>query len=152
MQTPELKPFARLRVLVESPQEVGPTQRGGRRLIPITGGTVEGNGWRARVLPGGADHQLILTPRLVELEARYVLETDSGELIYVHNRAIRVATPDVTAKLVRDEPVDPALIYFRCTPSFETASPALQWITERLFIGTGIRRPDAVELAIFEVG
>lgn len=148
---PRLKHFARLRVTVEKPQEVGETQRGRRRLIPITGGTVEGHGWAGRVLAGGADYQLILTPRITELDARYTLQTDDGDLIYVHNSAIRVATPEVTEKLARNEPVDPSLIYFRCTPVFETASESLSWINERLFVGTGVRRPDAVEMELYEI-
>lgn len=148
---PSLKRFADLRIEVEKPQEVGRTQHGLRRLIPILGGRVEGDGWSGRVLPGGADFQLVVTPRMAELDARYTLETDGGDLIYVCNRAIRVADEETTARLVRGEAVDPSLIYFRCSPSFETASPSLKWICERLFIGTGIRRPDEVELALFEV-
>ncbi|SEG66805.1 DUF3237 domain-containing protein [Marinobacterium lutimaris] len=148
---PELKHFAELKIQVDQPQEVGKAQHGQRRLIPILGGSVKGDGWTGRVLAGGADHQLILTPRMADLDARYVIETDAGDHIYVHNRAIRVAAPEVTDRLIRGEPVDPAEIYFRCTPWFETTSPALSWITERLFIGTGIRRPEEVELQLFEV-
>lgn len=149
LPTPPLEWFANLSVSVAPPQEVGQTVHGVRRLIPITGGQVAGQGWTARVLPGGADFQLIVSPRMAELDARYTLETDAGELIFVQNRAIRVATPEMTAKLVRGEPVAPELIYFRCCPSFETASPALAWITERLFVGTGARRPDKVEMSFF---
>ena len=122
-----------------------------RRVIPILGGEVTGQGWTARVLPGGADFQLIVTPRLAELDARYTLETDAGDLIFVQNRAIRVAEPELTQRLIRGEPVDPALIYFRCSPRFETASSALGWISERLFIGTGARHPDRVEMRFFTV-
>jgi hypothetical protein len=80
---PPLKFFADLRVQVGAPQEVGQTAHGLRRLIPIVGGTAQGDGWSARVLPGGADFQLIVNARLAELDARYVLETDGGDLIYV---------------------------------------------------------------------
>ena len=149
--TPSLEFFADLSVNVDPPQEVGQTVHGIRRLIPIVSGQVRGQGWSARVLPGGADFQLIVSPRMAELDARYTLETDAGDRIFVQNRAIRVAEPEVTARLVRGEPVDPALIYFRCSPSFETSSPRLSWITERLFIGTGVRHPDRVELRIFTV-
>jgi len=86
---------------------------------------------------------------MAELDARYTLEADGGDLIFVQNRAMRVAAPELTAKLVRGEPVDPALIYFRCSPSFETASAALGWINERMFVGTGARRPDRVEMSFF---
>ncbi len=148
---PSLEFFAELSVRVGTPQEVGATVHGQRRLIPILGGEARGAGWTARVLPGGADYQLIVSPRLAELDARYVLETDAGDLIYVCNRALRAAAPEVTARLLRGEPVDPALVYFRCNPSFETASPALGWITERLFVGTGVRRPERVEMQFFTV-
>ena len=149
LPAPQLEWFANLSVNVSAPHEVGQTVHGLRRLIPIIGGEVEGNGWTARVLPGGADFQLVVTPRMAELDARYTLETDGGDLIFVQNRAIRVAAPELTAKLVRGEPVDPTQIYFRCSPSFETASASLSWITERMFIGTGARRPDRVEMSFF---
>jgi hypothetical protein len=136
---------------VDKPQEVGQTHHGVRRLIPILGGQVQGDGWTARVLHGGADFQLILNPRMAELDARYMLETDGGDLIFVQNHAVRTAAPEVMAKLIRGEPVPPEAVYFRCTPSFETASAALGWITERLFVGTGARHPDQVVMRFFEV-
>ncbi|HKB55237.1 MAG TPA: DUF3237 domain-containing protein [Ramlibacter sp.] len=151
LPTPTLKFFADLSVQVAHPQEVGKAPRGVRRLIPIVGGDVVGDGWRARVLPGGADFQLIVTDTLAELDARYTLEADGGDLIYVRNRAIRSAAPDVMARLVRGEQVDPSLVYFRCCPGFETASPALRWINERLFVGTGARDPDRVLMRFFEI-
>lgn len=147
--TPALQPFADLSVQVATPQEVGDTVHGRRRVIPILGGEVRGEGWSARVLPGGADFQLIVSPRMAELDARYVLETDGGELIFVQNQALRVADPEITARLVRGESVDPARVYFRCAPRFETASKHLGWITERMFVGAGIRRPDRVEMRFF---
>jgi hypothetical protein len=151
LSAPDLEFFAELSVDVGVPQEVGLTVHGQRRLIPILGGAARGDGWTARVLPGGADYQLIVSPRLAELDARYVLETDAGDLIYVQNRALRAAAPEVTARLLRGEPVDPTQVYFRCSPSFETASPALGWIAERLFIGSGVRRPERVEMQFFTV-
>ena len=151
LPTPELKFFADLSVEVAKPIEVGQTVHGKRRLIPILGGMVRGNGWTARVLPGGADFQLIVTDQMAELDARYALETDAGDVIYVENHAIRTASPEVMAKLVKGEVVNPESVYFRCTPRFETAAPALSWISERLFIGTGARHPDRVVMRFFEV-
>jgi len=151
LPVPELKFFADLSVQVDKPQEVGQTHHGVRRLIPILGGQVQGHGWTARVLPGGADFQLIVNDRMAELDARYVIEADGGDLIYVQNRAVRTAAPEVMARLVRGEPVDAASVYFRCSPSFETASASLGWITERLFVGTGARHPDRVVMRFFEL-
>ena len=146
---PQLQFFAALAVEVGAPIEVGRTLRGLRRMIPITGGQARGDGWTARVLPGGADYQLVVGETLAELQAHYVLETDGGDRIYVRNQAIRHAPPEVTAKLLRGEPVDPAQVYFRCVPSLETGSRALSWINERLFVGSGVRRPQQVEMTFF---
>lgn len=151
LPTPALNFFADLSVEVDKPQEVGQTHHGVRRLIPILGGQVQGQGWTARVLPGGADFQLIVNERMAELDARYTIETDGGDLIFVQNRAVRTAPPEVMARLVRGEPVPPESVYFRCSPSFETASASLAWITERLFVGTGARHPDRVVMRFFEV-
>ena len=95
LPTPELKFFADLSVQGDKPQEVGTTVHGQRRVIPILGGEVHGNGWTARVLRGGADFQMIVNQSLAELDARYVLETDAGDLIFVQNRAVRTAPPEV---------------------------------------------------------
>jgi hypothetical protein len=36
-------------------------------------------------------------------------------------------------------------------PTFEVSSPALAWLTESLFVGTGARFPDRVEMRFFRV-
>ncbi|MCO5101370.1 MAG: DUF3237 domain-containing protein [Burkholderiaceae bacterium] len=156
---PDLRPCLRLDVEVGAPVEVGASASsfgyGHRRVIPITGGRVQcehvGGTWKGRVLPGGADFQRIVGDRAACLEARYVIETDAGDRIYVENHALRSGSADDIGRLARGEPVDPARIYFRCIPRFETASPSLAWMMERLFVGTGARRPDRVELRVFEV-
>ncbi|WP_338041505.1 DUF3237 family protein [Marinomonas foliarum] len=57
----------------------------------------------------------------------------------------------MTQKIKDGELVDPKDVYFRSVPKFETSSERFQWITERVFIGVGIRKPTLVELQIFEV-
>lgn len=151
LPTPQLKWFADLAVDVASPQEVGLTVHGRRRLIPIVGGRAHGEGWQARILSGGADFQLIVNERMAELDARYTLELDGGELIYVQNRAVRAGAAEDMQRLARGEAVDPSLIYFRCSPSFETASPRFAWLSERIFVGTGMRLPSQVKMRFFEV-
>jgi hypothetical protein len=145
----QLNHFADLSVQVAAPTEVGMTPAGRRRMIAITGGEARGNGWTARVLPGGADYQLIVSDTRAELEAHYLLETDGGDRIYVRNHAIRVAAPEVTAAIARGEPVEPGQVYFRCVPTLQTASRALHWINDRLFAGAGERRPDRVVMSFY---
>lgn len=42
-------------------------------------------------------------------------------------------------------------VYFRCSPSFETVSPSLGWIDERLFVGSGAQYPHKVVMRFFEL-
>ena len=151
LAAPALERFADLEVEVGTPIEVGSVAGGLRRLIPIVGGRCRGRDFTARVLPGGADFQLVTSETVARLEARYVLETDGGDRIYVHNDAVRTAPAAVMARLVRGEPVDPADVYFRCVPRFEASAPSLRWIAERVFVGVGLRRPSTVEMRFFEV-
>jgi hypothetical protein len=131
-------------------QVTGLNSRGRRRIIPITGGKVTGQ-LSGTVLPGGADFQMVVSDTCADLDARYLLQLDNGEHIFVMNRALRRGSVEDIAKLVRGEPVDPAAIYFRCAPTFEVSSPALAWLTESLFVGTGARFPDRVEMRFFRV-
>jgi len=149
LAAPTLEHFADLQVEVGTPQVLGQGPQGLRRVVPILGGSAQGRGWKARVLPGGSDFQLIVSDTLSHLDARYGLETDAGDLVYVQNRAVRAAPAEVMAKLLRGEPVDPASIYFRCSPSLETSSAGLKWVNERIFVGAGVRHPAQVVMRFF---
>ncbi|AWN48411.1 DUF3237 domain-containing protein [Methylobacterium terrae] len=139
------------RIDVAAPVEVGITAAGSRRVIAITGGTVTGPGLAGRVMPGGADYQTIAADGLTRLHARYVIEAEDGALVYVENTGLRFGPPEALARLRRGEPVDPALIYFRTAPLFETAAPRLAWMQTGLFLATGARAPDHVALSVYRV-
>lgn len=138
-----------LRVLVATPLELGNTGLGERRIIDITGGTASGPKFNGIVRPGGADFQIIRANGLTELHARYTLEDSAGKIIYVVNDGIRFGSKEALDKIRRGEPVDPAQIYFRSFPKFETSAPEYSWMMECLFVAPGVRRPDAVELSVY---
>jgi hypothetical protein len=140
-----------IRATVAAPTEVGQLPQGRRRIVAITGGTFEGPGLKGRIVPGGADWQLIQPDGLSELDTRYTLETDKGQIVYVQNKGIRHAPPDVMKRLLAGEPVDPKLVYFRTVPTFETASPDLQWLARSVFIGIGERYPNDVRVRFWKV-
>jgi len=131
-------------VKLGTPIEIGQVARGRRHIIPITGGTFEGSGIKGKVLNSGADWQVIRADGFAELDTRYVLETDKGQIIYVQNAGMRHAAPEVMRKLLAGEIVDPKLVYFRTVPSFETSAPDFQWLTRSIFVGTGERYPTDV--------
>ena len=104
---------------VTSAGEIG---TGVRRIIPIIGGEVKGEGINGKVCAFGADFQIIRPNELIELEAKYAFETDDGAVVYVENKGLRFGPVELLQKLKRGEPVDPKLIYFRTVPKFETGA------------------------------
>jgi len=152
IQTPELTHVADLVVQVGEPLEIGRIAGNLRRVVPIAGGDVLGPRIRGQVLAGGADFQIMRADGISDLEARYVIETDDGHRIYVENRGVRWGPPELMDQLRRGQAVDPALIYFRATPRFETAAPEYAWLMRNVFVCSGARFPDRVELRFFQVG
>lgn len=151
LPAPALERIADCVVEVAAPMDIGQTPAGRRRLIPITAGTMNGPLLFGRVLPGGADFQLLTSDTQSFIQARYILQTQEGEQIFLENTGMRVAPAEVIARINAGQEVDPALVYFRTTPRFETASPRLQWLMESVFVGTGARYPDRVEVSFFRV-
>lgn len=93
--------------------ELGPTLAmgegplGERRMVPITGGVFAGPRIRGRVLPGGADRQLVRRDGVRRLEALYEMQAEDGAIITVLNKVVvapvqggedyRFSTIEVTA-------------------------------------------------------
>ena len=159
LATPGLEHIGDLRVEVSAPVEAGNStglnSRGRRRIIPITGGVLSGPLLQGRVLPGGADFQIVVSDTCADLDARYILELDSpgleGEHIYVQNHALRRGSAENIARMVRGEAVDPQAIYFRSVLTLEVSCTQLAWLTESVLIGSGARFPDHVMISIFRV-
>ena len=147
----QLEPLMHVKVMLEPARELGDTPLGRRRIIGITGGTFAGARLSGRVLPGGADWQLIRSDNVAFLDARYTLETDDGAQIYVNNQGYRHGSKDVLERITRGEDVDPALYYMRSTPWFETSAPRYAWLNRMICVATGARRPASVELDFYEV-
>ena len=140
-----------LRAQVGDPVEIGQVPHGRRRIVEILGGTVEGPMLSAKVVPGGADWQLIQPDGFSELDTRYTLRTAQGGLVYVQNAGIRHAPPDVMQKLLAGQIVDPKLVYFRTVPKFETSVPELQWLARSIFVGVGERAPNEVVVRFYRL-
>ena len=129
----------------------GEIGHGVRRIIPIVGGEVKGERVNGKVLAFGADFQIIRPNELIELEARYALETDDGAVVYVENKGIRFGPVELLQRLKRGEPVDPKLIYCRTVPKFETGAEKYRWLMENLFVGSAARHADRVVIDVHQV-
>ena len=149
--TPSLQLLYTSRIDIAAPQDLGKAPYGQRRIINILGGAFSGQRLSGRVLPGGADWQIIRSDGIAELDARYTLETDDGALIYVSNWGLRHGPPGVIARLGAGERVDPSEYYFRTTPTFETGAAAYAWLNGIIAVAVGERRADAVIITVYEV-
>jgi hypothetical protein len=136
----ELRPLFQADITLAAPQELGESPLGRRRIINITGGTFHGARLSGKVLPGGADWQVIRADGVADLDARYTLETSDGALIYVRNHGYRHGPADVLKKLASGEDVDPSLYYMRTTPLFETGDQRYAWLNRLVCVGTGARK------------
>jgi hypothetical protein len=122
-------------------RELGPSSSGLRFMIDILGGTFEGPRLRGRVLPGGADRQLLRNDGVKELDALYELQTDDGAIITVNNRVV-----------IEDRA--PECRYARSVVRLTAPEGPYAWLNRRVFVGTLTPlRParEAVKIAVYLV-
>lgn len=131
--------------------EVGTTPYGGRRVIEILDGRVEGPRLKGRILSGGSDWQIIRSDGVADIQARYVIETESGARILVTSNGLRHGPTEVLERIARGENVDPALYYFRTVMRFEASDPSLEWLNRIIAIARGKRERLSVSLEVYEV-
>jgi hypothetical protein len=130
---------------------LGRTPYGERRVIGILGGSVRGPKLNGRILPGGADWQIVRSDGAADIKARYAIESDAGAKILVQSEGLRHGPPEVLAALARGDNVDPSLYYFRTVMRFETADPGADWLNRILALARGQREARAVRLDVYEV-
>jgi hypothetical protein len=110
------------------------------------------------VLPGGGNW-----PRAARLgnaalgafDARAVLRTDDGALIYMSYTGRSLVPDDVRAEFAdpaKASLVDASRYYLRIAPVFETADPRYAWLNGILAVGRGERIDGGARQAIFAVG
>jgi len=129
----------------------GRTPYGERRVIGILGGSVRGPKLNGRVLPGGADWQIVRGDGAADIQARYTIESEAGARILVSSDGLRHGPPAVMERLARGDNVDPSLYYFRTVMRFETADPSVDWLNRILALARGQREASAVRLDVYEV-
>lgn len=119
--------------------DVGELPAGFRRVISITGGTMNGPVLNGVVLPGGADWNTQRPDGSAELWARYTIRTDDGVTIGVINTGTLPAD-------VRDGQVV-------TTPRLEVPAGPYAWLADATLVGTlrPIPGREAVQIGIHRV-
>ena len=151
VDAPHLRPVCTLKVELGTIIEMGQGRAGKRRIIPIIGGKVEGPELSGTILNVGADWQTIFADGSADLDTRYAFETHDGAVIEVVNLGFRHGPPEVLERLAKGEEVSPDSYYMRTSARFETGDSRYQWVNKSIFIGTGMRKASAVEVAMFAV-
>ncbi len=118
----------------------------GRGAVYIDSGSVEGPKLNGKVVSGsGGDWALFRPDGVLATDARYMLETNDGTLILLHNRGyLWGRTPDVMPRIrdwiFRDGPPVPhAEYYLRACPTFEVQAGRYDWLMRHVFVGIGER-------------
>ena len=124
---------------------LGETPLGRRQAIPITGGTFSGPGIQGRILPGGADYQLVRSDGGVVIDADYFLQTDDGAVIHVRN--VGIISPPKAAG---------GAAYAYCAPKFDAPVGKYGWLNDAIFVSRlspgGDKDHPAVKITIWKVG
>ena len=137
---------------VGAPQAVGATRTGELRIVPVTGGTIEGPALTGEVLPGTAADWLRVDPDgTAHMDVRLTIKTTEGHIVFMHYSGIRTGKAPVLARLNAGEAVDPAEYYFRTAIRFETGAAPLAWLNRILAIGIGQRPPSGPTYDVYAV-
>jgi hypothetical protein len=122
-------------------QNLGQSLQGQRFIVNILGGEFNGPCLKGKVLPGGADRQLLRPDGVKELDALYEIQTEDGTVITVHNQVV----VDMPTQEKR---------YARSVVKFRAPAGQYEWLNRRVFVGNlESLKPsrNAVKIRIFQV-
>jgi hypothetical protein len=137
---------------VGAPQAVGATRTGELRIVPVTGGSIEGPALTGEILPGTAADWLRVDPDgTAHMDVRLTIKASTGAIIFMHYSGIRTAKPEVLARLNAGQAVDAAEYYFRTAVRFETGDAGFGWLNKVLAIGIGQRPPSGPTYDVYAV-
>jgi Protein of unknown function (DUF3237) len=149
--SPQLEFTLELRVNIGPTLELGQASFGTRRNVPITGGTFSGPHVAGRILPGGADSQLVETDGVTFVDAQYVIETEDGIRIGVRNQGIRHGSKEILARLAAGVAVPSSQYYFRTSPRFYPPVSPYNWLKKSIFLGIAERHAELIIVRVWKV-
>ena len=147
--TPTLEFAAKVRVELDTPMDVGLVPIGRRRIIPITGGAIDGPLLSAEILSGGADWQIVGNDGTAVIDTRYTARTADGSLIFLATQGFRHGPVEVLARIAAGQDVGRDEYYFRLTVGLESGAPELAWINRTVFVASAGRSAMSVVYDLF---
>lgn len=143
----------RMQMTVEfdAPLVIASGPLGDRRILRVARGAFEGPSMRGEVLPGGGDWVLGRQDGSTELDIRFTLRAQGGELIFLRSMGLFVASPAIASRIRGGHDVPADSYYFRTSIVFETGATALSEMNRALHLGVGQRTPTGMVTDIFAV-
>lgn len=103
--------------------DMGDSPLGHRRMIPVRGGTFVGPRIKGKILPGGADRQLVRKDGVTQLDAIYEMQTDDGAVLSIRNQ-------------VKIDPSAKPAPYIRSSVEVTAPDGPHAWLNRAIFVGT----------------
>lgn len=140
----------KLSVDCDPAMEIGKTDKGYFKVIPITGGTFEGDGLgdgiKGEVISGGADWNsklggdVVNNPRSSHVFAKYVIKTDDGTYIAIENEGFKGLKEGESTNIVTN-------------PRFQVEAGKYEWLNYGVYVGSLAPREDktGVEISIYKM-
>lgn len=148
---PALEFMAQVRCEVGPLLSLGAAPAGERRVVPLTGGEVEGPELRGRIEPGGSDWQWLRNDGVLEIAAHYLVVTPDGARIEVQSQGLRHGPPEVMAALARGDSVAPERYFFRTLMRFQTGHADWLHLNCVMALASGHREATRVVLDVFRI-
>jgi len=135
----EAEKILSLHVICEPDMEVRNDGSGFLRVIPIVGGTFEGE-ICGEIVPGGADWNTTRDNGIGHVFAKYVLKTDDGEYIAIENEG-KIDFNDVERRI-------------KTVPRFQADYRGkYSWLNAGVYVGAldAGEKPGQIEISIYEL-
>ncbi|MGO8906569.1 MAG: DUF3237 domain-containing protein [Solirubrobacteraceae bacterium] len=138
--------------MLNAPVDVGAGPFGVRQVFDVTGGQVEGERIKGRVLGGGGDWMLLGPDGFGRLDVRGQFETADGAHIYAQYFGVLELNAAVQEATSQGGETDFGEQYFRIAPRLETGDPRYTWVNQTLFVAEGRVYPGpGVEYRVYRV-
>ena len=122
-----------------------------RAAVYAESGTITGK-IQGKVMPmSGGDWALVRADKVLDFDARYMLQLDDGTIIYMQNRGFRWGTDEAMQRMRDQKDVDPADYYMRVAPRFEVAAGPHDWLNRHVFVGVAEKTPQSNCIHYFQV-
>ncbi|MDJ0920080.1 MAG: DUF3237 domain-containing protein [Henriciella sp.] len=142
----------RLNVGADKSAQIGVTPTGRRSIVPVHGGTFEGERLSGEVLPGGADWVLFRADGVMQIDVRLTLKTGDGAMIYLTYQGRFVGDARALADLAQGKVLAPERYSLATVAKFETGDERYFWLNNVIAVGTGEQSGFNPIYTIYEIG